>query len=39
MVDQYGRKVLLYILKPRSNSNFLPEVTKMLEQADDNKYR
>eukprot|EP00111_Clytia_hemisphaerica_P009198 TCONS_00027031-protein len=38
MVDQYGRKVLLYILKPRNNSNFLPEVQKLLEQADDNKY-
>jgi len=38
LVNQYGRKVLLYILKPRHSSCFLPEVIKVLEQGDGNPY-
>lgn len=38
LVNQYGRKVLLYILKPRHSSCFLPEVTKLLQQGDDNPH-
>ena len=38
-MNQYGRKVLLYILKPRHSSCFLPEVIKVLEQGDGNPYR
>lgn len=34
--DQYGRKVILYLLKPRSPSYFLPDIIKLLEQGDNN---
>jgi len=36
MLDQYGRKVLLYLLKPRSPSYFLPDIVKVLQQGDGN---
>lgn len=38
LVDQYGRKVLLYIMKPRHSSCFLPEVTKFLQEGDGNPH-
>jgi len=38
IADQYGRKVCLYILKPRSPSYFLPAIVKILEQGDNNEY-
>lgn len=38
LVNQYGRKVLLYILKPRHSSFFLPEVNKLLQKGDENQY-
>lgn len=38
MVNQYGRKVILYLLKPRSPSYFNPDTLKMLQQGDKNKH-
>ena len=36
--NQYGRKVILYLLKPRSHSYFLPDIIKILEQGDNNTH-
>lgn len=38
IANQYGRKVILYLLKPRSSTYFLPEIVKILEQGDNNEY-
>jgi len=38
MLDQYGRKVLLYLLKPRSKSYFIPDILKILQQGDGNAH-
>ncbi|XP_030851927.1 pumilio homolog 3 [Strongylocentrotus purpuratus] len=34
--DQYGRKVLLYLLVPRDPSHFHPDIVKQLQRGDDN---
>lgn len=34
--DQFGRKVLLYLLSPRDSRHFHPDVLKVLKQGDDN---
>jgi len=36
IMDQYGRKVLLYLLSPRSNQHFIPEQKSILQQGDGN---
>lgn len=38
IANQYGRKVILYLLKPRSHSYFLPDIIKLLECGDDNPH-
>jgi len=38
IANQYGRKVILYLLKPRSHSYFLPDIVKLLEGGDGNLY-
>lgn len=38
VANQYGRKVILYLLKPRSHSYFLPDIIKLLECGDDNPH-
>jgi len=38
IANQYGRKVILYLLKPRSPSYFLPAIVQILQQGDDNVY-
>ncbi|XP_072172777.1 pumilio homolog 3-like [Diadema setosum] len=34
--DQYGRKVLFYLLVPRDPSHFHPDIVKQLQKGDDN---
>lgn len=34
--DKYGRKVLLYLLKPRDPHNFTPDFIRILQQGDSN---
>ena len=38
-MDTYGRKVLLYLLCPRSVAHFHPKTVKLLEQGDGNTTR
>lgn len=38
-VDQYGRKVLLYLLAPRDPIHFHPDIVKVLQDGDDNPTR
>ena len=38
-MDQYGRKVLLYLLRPRDPHHFHPDVVKILQQGDNNPHR
>lgn len=38
ILDPYGRKVLLYLLKPRDKSYFSPDIVKLLEQGDSNTH-
>ena len=37
--DQYGRKVLLYLLCPRNPTHFHPNIVKQLEVGDNNPNR
>ena len=37
--DQYGRKVLLYLLAPRSTKYFHPDIIKKLVPGDSNPHR
>ena len=39
MVDHYGRKVFLYLVKPRCKSYFLPDIVQLLQQGDGNAHR
>ncbi|XP_047123683.1 pumilio homolog 3 isoform X2 [Hydra vulgaris] len=36
--DSWGRKVILYLLKPRSKSYFSPDLLKILQEGDNNPY-
>ncbi|KAJ1207038.1 hypothetical protein NDU88_002430, partial [Pleurodeles waltl] len=36
--NKYGKKVLLYLLSPRNNAHFLPELVKVLQQGDGNTH-
>ncbi|XP_078531843.1 pumilio homolog 3 [Lissotriton helveticus] len=36
--NKYGKKVLLYLLSPRNNAHFLPELVKVLQQGDENTH-
>ena len=37
--DQYGRKVLLYLLAPRDPTHFHPKIVEVLQKGDDNPTR
>ena len=37
--DKFGRKVLLYLLRPRVSLHFHPSVVSILRQGDGNKHR
>ena len=37
--DQYGRKVLLYLMVPRDPSHFHPDIVKQLQKGDNNPFR
>ena len=37
--DKFGRKVLLYLLKPRDPLHFHPSVVQILSQGDGNLHR
>ena len=37
--DQYGRKVLLYLLSPRDPLHFHPDIVKVLQKGDGNSTR
>jgi len=37
--DKFGRKVLLYLLKPRDPLHFHPSVVQILSQGDGNVHR
>ena len=37
--DQYGRKVLLYLLAPRDTKHFHPDIVKKLVPGDGNENR
>ncbi len=39
VLDQYGRKVLLYLLSPRDPIHFHPDIVKVLEKGDNNPHR
>ena len=37
--DQYGRKVLMYLLSPRDSKHFHPDIIKKLSPGDGNEFR
>ena len=37
--NQYGRKVILYLLSPRSKKYFVPQYIHVLEAGDENQTR
>ena len=38
-LDTYGRKVLMYLLDPRSSAHFHPKVVELLKKGDGNSIR
>ena len=38
-LDTYGRKVLMYLLDPRSPAHFHPKVVELLKKGDGNSIR
>ena len=37
--DQYGRKVIMYLLSPRDPHHFHPDIVRVLQEGDQNKTR